>query len=291
VRTTTGVGRNKEDVMTATTSTQPDLSLVKARQQQTWASGDYSAIASRIVLVSELLADAADLHAGWRVLDVACGNGNATLAAARSGTIAVGVDYVPALLESARERAVAEGLDAEFRLGDAEALPFGEDEFDAVLSVFGAMFAPDHRRTAAEIARVTRPGGRVALASWTPGGFIGQMFRTVSHYVAPPAGVVSPLLWGTEDHLADLFGDQIAEVKSTQRAYTFRFSSAKDYVTYFRRWYGPTLKAFEALDGTDQRKLANDLTALARDHDVHRSGDVAIRSTYLETVLTLRSAP
>lgn len=277
--------------MAAPTSTQPDLSLVKARQQQTWASGDYTAVASRIVLVSELLADAADLHAGWRVLDVACGNGNATLAAARSGTTAVGVDYVPALLESARERAAAEALDAEFRLGDAEALPFGEDEFDAALSVFGAMFAPDHQRTAAEIVRVTRPGGRIALASWTPEGFIGKMFRTISRYVEPPPGVASPLLWGTEEHLADLFGDQIAEANSTQRVYTFRFRSAEDYVTFFRRWYGPTLKAFETLDDADQRKLATDLAALALDHDAHRSGDVAVRSTYLETVLTLRGAP
>lgn len=275
----------------STTTTTPDRSLVKARQQQTWASGDYTAVAARIVLVSELLAETADLHAGWRVLDVACGNGNATLAAARSGTTAVGVDYVPALLESARERAVAEGLDAEFRTGDAEALPFGESEFDAVLSVFGAMFAPDHRQTAAEMLRVARPGGRIALASWTPDGFIGQMFGVVSRYVAPPAGIASPLLWGTDEHLADLFGDQIAEATSTEREYTFRFGSAEDYVAFFRRWYGPTLKAFDALSVADQRKLAADLAALARDHDTHRSGDVAIRSTYLQTVLTLRGAP
>jgi len=277
--------------MTSTASTRPDLSLVKARQQQTWASGDYTAIASRIVLVSELLAETADLHAGWRVLDVACGNGNATLAAARSGATAVGVDYVPALLESARDRAVAEGLDAEFRAGDAEALPFGDGEFDAVLSVFGAMFAPDHRRTADEIARVTRPGGRIALASWTPDGFIGQMFAVVSRYVAPPAGVATPLLWGTEEHLASLFGDHVTDARSTQRTYTFRFASAEEYVAYFRRWYGPTLKAFEALDATGQRDLSADLTALAREHDTHRSGDVAIRSTYLETVLRRRTTP
>jgi ubiquinone/menaquinone biosynthesis C-methylase UbiE len=276
--------------MTTTTSTRPDLSSVKARQQQTWASGDYTAVASRIVLVSELLVEAADLHAGWRVLDVACGNGNATLAAARSGTTAVGVDYVPALLESARERAVTEGLDAEFRDGDAETLPFGDNEFDAVLSVFGAMFAPDHARTAAEMLRVTRPGGRIALASWTPDGFVGQMFRVVSRYVAPPAGVASPLLWGTDDHLTRLFGKEIATAHSTERAYTFRFSSADEYVAFFRRWYGPTLKAFQALDGTDQRRLAADLATLARDHDIHRTGDVAIQSTYLETVLTLRGA-
>ena len=273
--------------MSITTTTTPDLSTLKARQQQTWASGDYAAVASRIVLVSELLAETADLHAGWRVLDVACGNGNATFAAARSGTTAVGVDYVPALLESARERAITEGLDTEFRAGDAEALPFGENEFDAVLSVFGAMFAPAHRRTAEEMVRVTRPGGRIALASWTPDGFIGQMFRIVSQYVPPPAGVASPLLWGTEEHLANLFGDDIAETTSRERAYTFRFTSAQDYVAYFRRWYGPTLKAFEALDVSGQRSLAADLAALADEHDTHRSGDVAIRSTYLESVLTL----
>lgn len=273
-----------------TTSTRPDLSLVKARQQQTWASGDYTAVASRIVLVSELVAEAADLHAGWRVLDVACGNGNATLAAARSGTTAIGVDYVPELLESARERAVAEGLDAEFREGDAETLPFGDNEFDAVLSVFGAMFAPDHGRTAAEMTRVTRPGGRIALASWTPDGFVGQMFGVVSRYVAPPPGVASPLLWGTAEHLTDLFGKEIAAAHSTERVYTFRFSSAEEYVAFFRRWYGPTLKAFQALDGAEQSKLAADLAALARDNDIHGTGDVAIQSTYLETVLTLRGA-
>lgn len=272
----------------SSTTTQPDLSLVKARQQQTWASGDYTTVASRIVLVSELLAETADLHAGWRVLDVACGNGNATLAAARSGTTAIGVDYVPALLESARERAVSEGLDAEFHAGDAEALPFGEDEFDAVLSVFGSMFAPDHRKTAAEMLRVARPGGRIALASWTPDGFVGQMFGLVSRYVAPPPGIVSPLRWGTEEHLADLFGDQIAHAASTERTYTFRFTSAEDYVAFFRRWYGPTVKAFEALSAADQRDLAADLAALARAHDAHGTGDVAIRSAYLETVLTLK---
>jgi len=276
--------------MSTTTSTQPDLSLVKVRQQQTWASGDYTAVASRIVVVSELLAEAADLHAGWRVLDVACGNGNATLAAARSGTTAIGVDYVPALLESARERAVAEGLDAEFRDGDAEALPFGDDEFDAVLSVFGAMFAPDHRRTAAEMLRVTRPGGRIALASWTPDGFIGQMFRVVSRYVAPPDGLASPLLWGAQEHLTQLFGQHIAAAKSTRRVCTFRFASAEDYVAYFRRWYGPTLKAFQTLNGADQRRLAANLAALAKDHDTHHTGDVAIQSTYLERVLTLTGA-
>lgn len=277
--------------MTTTASSKPDLSLVKQRQQQTWASGDYAVVAARIVLVAELLADAADLHAGWRVLDVACGNGNATLAAARSGTQAVGVDYVPTLIESARERAVTEGLDAQFHVGDAESLPFDDGEFDATLSVFGSMFTPDHQRTAAEMLRVTRPGGRIALASWTPDSFVGQMFRIVSTYVTPPPGVASPLLWGTEEHITALFGSHVAQARSTERIATFRFTSAEEYVDIFRRWYGPTLKAFAALDKADQRKLAADLADLAVEHDVHRSGDVAIPSTYLETVLTLRDKP
>src|SRR3954453_264482 len=171
----------------ATTTTAPDLAAVKTRQQQTWASGDFAVVASRIVLASELLADSTDLRAGWRVLDVACGNGNATLAAARSGTSAVGVDYGPELLEGGRPRAIAEGLDVVMQLGDAEALPFADASFDAVLSVFGAMFAPDHRRTATEITRVVRSGGTVGLSSWTPDGFIGQMFRVITSHVPGPA--------------------------------------------------------------------------------------------------------
>ena len=271
------------------TATAADLAAIKTRQQQTWASGDFAVIASRIVLVSELLADNANLRAGWRVLDVASGNGNATLAAARSGTSVVGIDYVPELLEGGRMRALAEGLDVEFQIGDAEALPFADASYDAALSVFGAMFAPDHRRTAAEILRVVRPGGTVGLASWTPDGFIGEMFRVTAAHVPAPVGVQSPLLWGTESHLADLFGDAVIDVRSVERTCTFRFASPEAFVTYFRRWYGPTLQAFEALDGTGQAELAGDLASLARTHDSHRDGgSVAIRANYLETVFTVR---
>ena len=194
--------------MTVTTA-RADLSVIKTRQQKTWASGDFAVIASRIVLASELLADAADLRAGWKVLDVACGNGNATLAAARSGTHALGIDYVSELLEGGRGRAMAEGLDVEFRLGDAEDLPVPDASFDAVLSVFGAMFAPDHQRAADEIIRVTRPGGTVGLASWTPDGFIGEMFAVITRHVPGPPGVPSPMLWGTDQHLSGLFGPAI----------------------------------------------------------------------------------
>lgn len=266
----------------------PDLAAVKTKQQAMWASGDFSVIASRIVLTSELLADTADLRAGSRVLDVATGNGNAAIAAARSGTRVIGVDYVPALLEDGRARALAEGLDVEFRLGDAEDLPVETDSVDAVLSVFGAMFAPDHERTAAEVVRVVRPGGTVGLASWTPDGFIGQMFRVISAHVPPPAGVASPLLWGTEAHLRELFGDSLAELRSQERICTFRATSPEEFVGLFRRWYGPTVKAFEALAEPDRAALAAELTALARDHDVHRDGgSIAIPAAYLESVITL----
>ena len=191
----------------------PDLAAVKQRQQQAWASGDFHAVAARIVLVAEQLVDSADLHAGWRVLDVATGSGNAAIAAARLGCEVVGIDYVPALLERGRERAAAEGLDVTLLEGDAETLPFPDRSFDAVTSVFGAMFAPDHRQAASELVRVCRPGGTIALASWTPDGFIGELFRTVAGHVPPPAGVPSPMLWGTEAHLRELFGDAIESLE------------------------------------------------------------------------------
>jgi ubiquinone/menaquinone biosynthesis C-methylase UbiE len=274
--------------MTFTTD-QPDLAAVKQRQQATWASGDFSMVAARIVLVAEQLADACDLRAGAQVLDVAAGNGNATLAAARSGAHAIGVDYVPALLEDGRARAVAEALDVEFRLGDAEDLPIGDHSMDATLSVFGTMFAPDHQRSADELVRVTRSGGTIGLASWTPSGFIGQMFRVITSHVPAPAGVASPLLWGTEAHLADLFGAAVAQARHVERTCTFRFPSAADFVAFFRRWYGPTLKAFATLDQGGRHALAADLADLANQFDRHHDGgSVAIDATYLESVLTLR---
>jgi SAM-dependent methyltransferase len=274
--------------MTMTTA-RADLSVIKARQQKTWASGDFAVVASRIVLASELLADAADLKAGWKVLDVACGNGNATLAAARSGTHAVGIDYVSELLEGGRGRAMAEGLDVEFRLGDAEDLLVPDASFDAVLSVFGAMFAPDHQRAANEIIRVTRPGGTVGLASWTPDGFIGEMFGVITRRVPGPPGVASPMLWGTEQHLSDLFGPAIADARSVERTCTWRFTSAEDFVAFFCRWYGPTLKAFETAGDDGRDALAAGLADLARRRDRNEDGgSIAIPATYLETVLTLR---
>ena len=268
----------------------PDLGAVKQRQQQAWASGDFAVVAARIVLVAEHLCDTADLHAGWRVLDVATGSGNAAIAAARHGATAVGVDYVPSLLETGRRRAEAEGLAVALLEGDAEALPFPDGSFDAVTSVFGAMFAPDHARAAAELLRVCRPGGSIALANWTPTGFIGELFRTVAAHVPPPAGVQSPMLWGTESHLRGLLGDGIASLEIEERTFTFRFESAEDFVRFFRTWYGPTLKAFAALKGDARDALEQDLLDLARRSDRlgGGSGAIAIPATYIEAVAVTR---
>lgn len=272
-------------VLSATT----DLSTVKARQQQAWSSGNFSVIASRIVLTSERLADAADLRAGSRVLDVACGSGNATLAAARQNTHAVGVDYVPGLLDDARIRAAAEGLDVEFIVGDAEQLPAADASFDAVLSVFGTMFAPDHQKSASEIVRVARPGATVALASWTPDGFIGQMFRVITSHVPAPPGVASPLLWGRPDHLQELFGDSASDIRSSRLIQPFHHRSAEEFVAFFRRWYGPTVAAFGALDGTGQTSLVDDLAELAREWDRRAGGEsICLPAEYLQTLITLR---
>jgi ubiquinone/menaquinone biosynthesis C-methylase UbiE len=268
--------------------TKPDLAAVKQRQQQTWASGDFSMVAARIVLVAEQLCDAADLHAGWRVLDVATGSGNAAIAAARLGCTAVGVDYVPALLDQGRRRAEAEGLLVDLREGDAESLPFPDASFDAVTSVFGAMFAPDHDRAAEELLRVCRPWGTIALANWTPDGFVGELFRTVGAHVAPPAGVPAPMLWGSASYLRRLLGDGISSLDVAERTFTFRFPSAEDFVTFFRRWYGPTVKAFAALDDDASRALELDLIALADRFDRLGSDAIAIPATYLEAVATRR---
>jgi ubiquinone/menaquinone biosynthesis C-methylase UbiE len=269
--------------------TRPDLAAVKQKQQAAWSSGDFSVVAARIVLAAEQLVDTADLRAGWRVLDVATGSGNAAIAAARLGCEAVGVDYVPTLLERGRARAAAEGLDVELVEGDAEELPFPDASFDAVTSVYGSMFAPDHAQTAAEILRVCRPGGTIALASWTPDGFIGHLFRTVAAHVSPPAGVRSPMLWGTEEHLRELFGGGIRSLEVAERTFTFRFRSAEEFVWFFRTWYGPTLKAFAALEAGQRDALELDLIALAvRFNRLAGNGAIAIPATYTESVAVKR---
>lgn len=266
----------------------PDFAEIKQRQQQTWASGDFSVVAARIALVAEQLCDAADLHAGWRVLDVATGSGNAALAAARLGCTAVGVDFVPALLDRGRRRATAEGLAVDFLEGDAEALPFPNASFDAVTSVFGAMFAPDHARAAAELLRVCRPGGTIALASWLPDGFVGELFRTVAEHVPPPAGLASPMLWGNPVYLRKLLGDGVAVMDVRKRTFTFRFPSAEHFVTFFRLFYGPTLKAFAVLNDIARDALEIDLVELVERYDRLDGDAVAVPATYLEAVALRR---
>lgn len=272
--------------MPSTTDAPPvDLDAVKSRQQATWASGDYSLVATRIASIAEALVDIADLRAGWRVLDVATGSGNAAIAAARLGCQVTGLDYVPSLLERGRERAAAERLDIEFVEGDAEALPFADASFDAVVSVVGVMFAPDHARAAAELARVCRPGGRIALASWTPSSFVGAMFATVARHVPPPAGLASPMLWGSQDHLDELLGREVDWTTSEARTYSFRFRSPGDYVDFFRTHYGPTHKAFGALDEAEAAELERELSELAASRDrLAEEGAIAIPGEYLVSV-------
>jgi ubiquinone/menaquinone biosynthesis C-methylase UbiE len=267
--------------------TVPDFAAIKAKQQATWASGDYSIIGATLQIVAENLCEATDLRAGERVLDIAAGTGNAAIAAARRWCQVIATDYVPALLERGRERAAAEGLTVTFQEADAERLPLPDASFDVVLSTFGAMFAPDHSQTARELLRVCRPGGRIGLTNWTPEGFIGQVFKTVGRYVPPPAGLKSPALWGTEERLREFFGDQVAELKAIRKHFVFRYRSAQHWLETFRTYYGPILKAFAALASDKQDALAADLIALA-ERSNSKADMFAAPSEYLEVVLTKR---
>jgi SAM-dependent methyltransferase len=258
---------------------------VKGRQQAMWASGDFAVIGTTLQIVGELLCESVDLQAGERVLDVAAGNGNATLAAARRFASVTSTDYVPALLERGRRRAEAEGFDVAFKVADAEDLPYPDASFNVVLSTFGVMFAPDHRQAAGEMMRVCRPGGRIGLASWTPTGFLGDLFRVVAGYVPPPPGVRSPLLWGTAAHIWDLFQGS-ATIVHTARHFAFRYRSPEHWVEVFRTYYGPVHKAFAALDVAKQAALEADLVALLRQSGRGGASGLVVPGEYLETVIT-----
>jgi SAM-dependent methyltransferase len=273
--------------MTAIERTDIDLEEIKSRQQRAWASGNYTAVGARIQPMAELLVDAADLASGSSVLDVATGPGNAALAAARLGCEVTGIDYVPQLLERARSRAAAEGFDIDFATGDAEALAFADASFDAVVSVVGVMFATDQAKAAAELLRVCRPGGTIALANWTPGSFVGDIFRTVGRHVAPPA-IPSPLAWGTEQRLSELLGGGVAELLIRPRTFVFRFPSAEAFAAFFRTNYGPVHTAFAKLDEAGQAELERDLVELAATHNRSTSTAVAIPAEYLEVIATRR---
>lgn len=267
----------------------PDLEAIKGRQQATWSTGDYHVIATQIQIVAELLIEQLDVRSTERVLDVATGSGNAAIAAARRGCEVVGVDYVPALLERARRRTKAEGLSIDYVEGDAEALTFLDGSFDVVTSVFGAMFAPDQDRTASELVRVTRSGGRIGIVAHAPEGFIGQLFRTIAKHVPPPAGLRSPIQWGTEVRLRELFGAEASSIRIEKRTYAFRARSAEAWVETWRREYGPIRKAFDAVSGVAGRvALEHDIIDLIGAFNRATDGTMVVPSEYLEAVIVKR---
>jgi len=262
----------------------PNLIAIKGRQQQAWATGDYGMVGVTLVIIAEQLCEAMDLRAGQRVLDVASGNGNAALAAARRFCAVTSTDYVPALLEGGKQRAAAEHLDIAFQEADVENLPFADGSFDAVVSVVGAMFAPDQERTASEMLRVVRTGGKIGMANWTPDGFIGQLFHTIGKYVPPPAGLKPPALWGTEERLRELFGDHVSTLTVTRRNYVFHSRSTNDWVAYFRAHYGPITKAFDGQDAAGKDALAADIANLLLHFNRSDDATLAVPSEYLEVV-------
>ena len=270
------------------TQVQPDLAALKARQQGAWSSGDYAVVGITLQIVGEELCEALDLRSGQKVLDVAAGNGNASLAAARRWCEVVSTDYVPSLLERGRSRAAADGLSIQFKEADAEALPFAEASFDAVVSTFGVMFTPDQDKAAAELAKVTKRGGKIGLANWTPEGFIGQLFKTLGKYLPPPAGAKSPALWGTEARIKEMFGASAASIKAERRHFNFRYRSPEHFLEIFKSYYGPTLKAFAALDAANQQGLTNDIFALIARMNRADDGTMVVPGEYLEVVITKR---
>jgi len=270
-----------------TAPVQPDLAAVKTRQQAAWSSGDYAIVGTTLQIVGEDLCEALDLRPGSKVLDVAAGNGNATLAAARRWCDVTSTDYVRALLNNGRDRAAAEKLKVEFREADAENLPFADKSFDVVMSTFGVMFTADHDKAAGEMLRVCRSGGKIGMANWTPEGFIGQLFKTLGKHLPPPAGVKSPALWGTRARLDEMFG-KAGEIDAQPRMFVFRYRSPEHWLEVFKTFYGPMLKAFAALDAAKQDALRSDLLALVRQFNRATDGTVAVRSEYLEVVITKR---
>jgi len=261
----------------------PDLAAVTNVQQKTWSKGDFSVVAQLVYKVAEDLAEALKLVPGEEVLDVACGSGNGAIAAARrtQGGV-IGADYVPALLERGRERAAAERLDVEFVEADAQDLPFEDGRFDVAISIFGAMFAPDQQKTASELLRVVRPGGRIGMANWTPAGDVGAMFKTIAKHAPPPDGVQSPLLWGTEEHIRELFGDGISDLRVERRLSRQPFRSAEHYIEYFRKYFGPTQSAYERVGAEGEQALSEDLRSFLEGANTAGDGAMVLEAEYLE---------
>ena len=282
--TATAVKPARQEVPTASL----DLAVIKARQQAAWSSGNYAVVGTTLQIVGEELCEALDLGAGRKVLDVAAGNGMVSLAAARRWCNVVSTDYVASLLERGRARALAEGLPVEFKEADAEALPFADGSFDVVVSTFGVMFTPNQDKAAAELLRVCKSGGQIGLTNWTPDGFIGQMFKTLGKYLPPPAAAKSPLLWGTRARLTELFGPASTWIKTEPRHFNFRYRSAEHFVEVFRTYYGPMLKAFSALEVSQQTRLEKDLYDLIARMNKAGDGTMVVPSEYLEVVIMKR---
>lgn len=270
------------------TAPQPDLKAIKARQQATWASGDFGVVGTTLQIVGESLCEAVDLYSGEAVLDVAAGNGNASLAAARRFANVTSTDYVPELLEQGRKRAAGDRLPIEFQVADAEALPFTDESFDVVLSTFGVMFAPNQEQAAAEMLRVVKSGGRIGMANWTPEGFLGELFRTIAAFVPPPAGLKSPMGWGSEPRLVQLFGTRAADIRCERRYFMFRYRSAEHFIEIFRNFYGPTHKVFAALDADNQNALHKRLVELLARFNRAGAKSLVVPAEYLEVVITKR---
>ena len=264
------------------------LSVIKARQHAAWSTGNYAVVGTTLQIVGENLAEALDLRAGERVLDVAAGNGNATLAAARRWCDVTSTDYVSALLESGKARATAEGHAIRFQEADAEDLPFANASFDVVMSTFGVMFTPNQQRAASELLRVCKPGGRIGLANWTPESFVGQLFKTIGRYIPPPAGIQSPALWGTHDRLAELFGKADTSIRTTRREFVFRYRSPAHWIEVFRTYYGPLNRTFAALDAQKQAAFTQDLLALMASGNASGDRTLVLPSKYLEVVVERR---
>jgi ubiquinone/menaquinone biosynthesis C-methylase UbiE len=271
--------------ITSTSSPAVDLAAVKSRQQVAWSTGNYAVVGTTLQIVGENLCEALDLRSGSSVLDVAAGNGNATLAAARRWCDVTSTDYVSSLLESGRARALAEGHTIRFQEADAENLPFPDASFDAVMSTFGVMFTPDQDKAAAELARVCKPGGRIGLTNWTPESFIGQLFKMIGKYIPPAPGVKSPALWGTKARLEELFGETAQEIRATSREFVFRYRSPAHWIEVFRTYYGPLNKTFNALDAGKQAAFHQDLLALIEGRNRSGDGTLVLPSEYLEVVI------
>jgi len=274
--------------LTKPSAASPDLSAVKAKQHAAWSSGDYAVVGATLQIVGESLCEAMDLRSGQKVLDVAAGNGNVTLAAARRWCDVTSTDYVPALLERGKLRAAAEGWKVTFKEADAEALPFKDGSFDAVVSTFGVMFVADHDKAAAEMLRVCKSGGKIGMANWTPEGFIGQVFKTIGKHLPPPAGAKSPALWGARAQLDGLFKAQAASIEAVSRDFVFRYRSPQHWLDVFKVYYGPVLKALAALPPDGQQALLADLTALIGRFNRAKDGTMVVPAEYLEIVIVKR---